>query len=261
MSSGLISAETRGHFSGYEERVIVNAGWLALAAGDLLDDALSDDSRLMLPWMAETDRRTFEHQSRVAAIALDVANVAHLDEEKSQQLVTAAFFHDLGKFDLRMQPLVQFPGDFDEQQRYRMGWHAKIGAHNLSELSLRSWQRNDVDTMGLYAFSSYVARDHHLYNLPYPKPADAWEQWVWEATIIVQNIDRPDALTSKREEREYLAHRMKREGESDPYAIVGNYLRADYGEARTEPLPISGLSPQDIAEIALWDKAHELANT
>lgn len=231
------------------------AGSLAVETATVLRDSFGDDMDLLLPWAAEIPRFTIRHMFRTACSGYDIAQEAGLDEEQTAQLVCGLFLHDIGKGDLRIAPLVAYQGTYNKEQRYQMSWHTTIGEDLLEGFAARSYADGHADRAPLYGFSARVAGGHHAYELPFPRTGSEWGRWVWEATIAAQLIDRPDAITAPTEERPYVKARMQQEGQRDPFVIIDNYLKEEFGPARDDPLPITRLSPQDITDIVLWQRA------
>lgn len=217
---------------------------------ELLNDGIGNR---VLEGCSLTHWATYQHQLRTAAIMCGLSRAAGVSETMRQSAAVGALFHDLGKYSQGLLSLLDLPAVLDPGQQKLMGRHASIGSLLLREMQSESVIAGNMHAACRYGFAASMARDHHSYDLP-PLVVYSGSQWLRTVTKILQVVDVADAVTSSREERPYLEARTAQEGESDPCAIVGIMLDRDYGESQTLPLPMLGLSPRQVAEMALAAK-------
>jgi hypothetical protein len=212
---------------------------------------MGDDAAWLLPSQYERHRSTFMHGARTGALALLAARCGGTDEIMTRELVLAALQHDAGKYHHTLLPLVCHSGVFSDHQRRKMATHAPIGGGMFEELAMRSRgaAHFDADRAELYFRIAQPIVDHHAYDLIIPRSSDDYTVWQTVMTKTIQLVDRVDAITSSPSERAYLRRRMHREGECDPRIIASRYMREF--AAPSAPLPLLGVSPREVVELAL----------
>jgi hypothetical protein len=176
----------------------------------------------------------------------------HSSDPLVGELIFVGFAHDDGKYHESMLDLVRATHVFSPEERHRMGAHAPLGQVFHEKLARRSWFEGDGERAALHRLAGQVARDHHHYNLEKPRTsASEKAMWRYAATRATQLADRASALTATDTRRPYLRKRMAAEGDNKPRSIMHEVLNTEYGKERNRPLPILGLSPDEIVDITL----------
>jgi hypothetical protein len=232
---------------------------LAADTLDVVQESLEGTAQDVLPSLIDIHAGVFAHQFRTAAMGLAVARAAcgsGLGKWRQAEVVNAMLWHDFAKWDPTILPLVDHPGYFTDAQRALMGRHAALGEEQLSLWSDRLLEGGYLEAGLQLGFAARVAGGHSNYGTPFPRTGDPEDQWRWEVTEVCILLDNVDALTSTGEQRPYRAQRQAEgDGGRSALSVIDERLGQWYGSSRDEPFPITGLSPETIAVIALTEKA------
>lgn len=96
-----------------------------------LDNYIFDFAKVLLNTVAAKDHYTEEHSKRVTKICREFSNYSRLDKTSTENLITAASFHDIGKIGIPDNILLK-EGKLTDEEYNSIKLHPIIGANIFS---------------------------------------------------------------------------------------------------------------------------------
>ncbi len=138
----------------------------------------------------QKDLYTYEHNNRLHSYSMQIAEKLDLNRERSEMLLFAAMFHDIGKLNVP-DYILQKPGTLNEEEFGYIRQHPSDGKRIISDTYLK--------------YIGDIIEQHHerLDGSGYPRGLRA-EEILMEAKIIAV-ADSYDAMTTDRPYRKAMA--------------------------------------------------------